>query len=197
MRSRLLGLLAASLVGFAATACGNGSLAPTGSTNAASGAPASGSGAPAGFEVFTSTSPAFTIAHPSGWNTKTDVSGAIVAFVTPRSGSSDQFSENVNVLTETVPQGTTLEQYTAASLANADSVIQNFQKLSSSTTTLSGLPAQRMEYSGSVSGKSLQFLAEWAVSGTTAWVLTYSAEPPSYQQYLSDATATIQSFKLG
>jgi hypothetical protein len=152
---------------------------------------------PEGFTTYANPSPAFTIAHPLTWSTRTPVSGAVVAFLAPRSDASDLFSENVNVLRQPVNSGMTLERYTSLSLSNAAQIIQNFNQVSLSTTILSGIPAQRLEYTGAVNGTSLHFFAEWIVTGTDAWVLTYTAEERAYQQYLPDAQTTIKSFHLG
>jgi hypothetical protein len=155
------------------------------------------SGPPAGFTAFTNESPAFTIAYPATWKTTTKVSGAVVAFLAPASSGSDTFSENVNVLHQTVATGTTLQQYTDRSIQSAGQVVGDFKQVSAGTTTLSGLPAERIEYTGTVSGASYHFFAEWAVTGTDAWVLTYTGQPAEFPTYLSDAQTTIASFQLG
>jgi len=157
---------------------------------------ASPSSAPSGQVTYSHTSPAFRVDHPSSW-TETSSAGVLIAFTTPLSEQSDMFSENVNILQQSLPAGTTLQEYTNLSLANAGSIVTDFHVVSSRTTTLSSLPAQELEYTGSVGAKSLHFFAEWTVVGTSAYVLTYTAEPASYQRYLAEAVAIIHSFRLG
>jgi hypothetical protein len=159
--------------------------------------PPGASGAPAGFATFSNPSPPFTISYPTAWKTNTSVAGAVVAFLAPASSAGDTFSENVNVLHQTVANGMTLQRYTDASIQSAGQVVDNFQQVGSSTTTLSGTPAEKIEYTGDVNGASYHFFAEWTVVGTDAWVLTYSAQPAEYDTYFQDAQTSIESFTLG
>jgi hypothetical protein len=186
------------LLGLVAAACGGGSEVSGASPTASGGTVSrSASPVPSGFVVYTSASPAFSIAHPAAWTARTDVSTALVALVAPLDGSQDQFSENVNVLRQDVAAGTTLAQYTEASLGQAGSIIQGFAKLSSAPVTLSGLPAEAVEYTGSIQKRTYHWFAEWTVTGTAAYVVTYSAKSDSYDRFLPDARATIASFHLG
>ena len=96
-----------------------------------------------------------------------------------------------------VPAGTTLQQYTDASLAQGGSAMDDFTVVAKGSTTLSGLPATWVEYTATANGQHAHFYAEWAIDGTDAWVITYSADPGDYERLLGDAKATISSFKLG
>jgi hypothetical protein len=196
VRTSLIRACAIVVVAAAASCGGNASSPPPASSSTSSPPTASASGVPAGFATYTNPSPAFTIVYPQEWSASTTVSGAVVVFLAPASDASDQFRENVNVLRQTVNTGMTLERYTSLSLASVGQVVQNFNQLNLSTTTLSGMPAQRIEYTGDVNGKNYHFFAEWIVTGTDAWVLTYTAEENAYQQYLPDAQTTITSFQL-
>jgi hypothetical protein len=188
----------AIVLAAAAASCGGTTSTPPPATFSTSSTPVvSASAVPEGFATYTNPSPPFTIVYPQAWSTSTTVSGAIVVFLAPTSEASDQFRENVNVLRQTVTSGMTLERYTTLSLANVGQVVQNFSQVNLSTTALSGMPAQRIEYTGDVNGKSYHFFAEWLVTGTDAWVLTYTAEEAAFPQFLPDAKTTIKSFHLG
>jgi eukaryotic-like serine/threonine-protein kinase len=200
MRAKRFRLTVVSFSAIVAVSCSSTNSSTTATTQPATNppsAPASSSGGPAGFSTFSNPSPAFTISYPQAWKTNTQVSGAVVAFLAPQSTTTDTFAENVNVLHQTVANGMTLKQYTDESIRGAGQIVGNFQQVSLSTTTLSGLPGEMIEYQGVVNGKSYRFFAEWTLSGTDAWVLTYSAEPESYDTYLPDARTAIESFKLG
>jgi hypothetical protein len=198
MRAKRFRLTAMVFSAIVAVSCSSTSSSTTATTQPATNPPsASSSVGPAGFTTFSNPSPAFTISYPKAWKTNTQVSGAVVAFLAPQSSATDTFAENVNVLHQTVANGMTLQQYTDESIRGAGQIVGNFQQVSLSTTTLSGLPGEKIEYQGVVNSKSYRFFAEWTLSGTDAWVLTYSAEPESYDTYLPDARTTIESFKLG
>jgi hypothetical protein len=197
VRTKLIRACAIVMVAVAAS-CGGADSSPPPATFSTSSTPvASASGVPSGFATYTNPSPSFTITYPQAWSTSTTVSGAIVVFLAPATDASDLFRENVNVLRQTVTSGMTLQRYTTLSLANVGQVVQNFNQVNLNTTTLSGMAAQRIEYTGDVNGKSYHFFAEWIVTGTDAWVLTYTAEEIAFQQYLPDAQTTIKSFHLG
>jgi hypothetical protein len=191
---RLGGLLV--VCALAAAACGGETGTNTAGSSpspAASHAPRPG---PSGFIVYTSDSPAFSIAYPSDWTTNFSSSQALFAVVAPVA-SGDSFAENVNVLRQDVPAGTTLQQYTDSSLAQGASAVDNFTVVAKGATTLSGLPATWVEYTAAANGQHAHFYAEWAIHGTDAWVITYSADPGDYERLLGGAKATISSFKLG
>ncbi|MEA2550845.1 MAG: hypothetical protein QOE25_614 [Actinomycetota bacterium] len=155
-----------------------------------------------GFTTYSNADPAFVISHPSGWRehrlvaSDPGVSTAIVAFSTRLDGPSDYFTENVVVSRNVVPDGMTLDEYTAFSIANKPKTVTNFQLVLKQPAILSGLPAEALEYTGTASNRSLHWFTEWAVSGTSAYVISYMAEPDSYDRYLQDAKATIESFHL-
>jgi hypothetical protein len=54
-----------------------------------------------------------------------------------------------------------------------------------------------VEYTATSNGQHARFYAEWAIDGTDAWVITYTADPGDYERLLGDAKATISSFTLG
>jgi hypothetical protein len=197
VRTKLIRVCAIVLIAAAASCGGTTSSLPPATSSTSSTPVASASAVPEGFATYANPSPPFTIVYPQAWSTSTTVSGAIVVFLAPTSDASDQFRENVNVLRQTVNSGMTLQRYTTLSIANAGQIVQNFNQVDLKSTALSGMPAQRIEYTGDVNGKSYHFFAEWIVTGTDAWVLTYTAEESAYQQFLPDAQTTIKSFHLG
>jgi len=180
---------------LAAAGCAGGTRTDTAGSSSA---PASHGprAAPSGFTVHTSDSPAFSIAYPPDWTTNSSSSQTLFAVVAPVP-SGDTFAENVNVIRQTVPSGTTLQQYTEESLTQGGSVLDDFKVIHSGSTTLAGLPATWVEYTASSRGTDAHFYAEWTLHGTDAWVITYAADPDDYERVLGDAKATISSFELG
>jgi eukaryotic-like serine/threonine-protein kinase len=183
------------LTALLSAGCSGGSGTDTAGSPSAT-APHEPNPGPSGFKLYTSDSPAFSIAYPSGWTTNSSSSQALFAVVAPVA-SGDSFAENVNVLRQVVPAGTTLQQYTDTSLAQGGSAVDDFTVAAKGSTTLSGLPATWVEYTATSNGQHGQFYAEWAIDGTDAWVITYTADPGDYKRLLADAKATISSFTLG
>ncbi len=197
-RNRTVLSFAVIVAALALVACGGGSTSTSTSASSSAASPTSSSAAvPDGFRSYTHESPAFSIGYPTPWATTEGVGGAIVTFLAPTTSSSDAFRENVNVLQQTLPSGMTLAQYAKTSIQNAGSVVSDFNVVSQGATTLSGEPAVEVEFTGSAKGKPYRWYAQWMVHDGSAWVLTYTAEPDAYAQYLDDAKATIGSFSLG
>ncbi|MGZ4149601.1 MAG: PsbP-related protein, partial [Actinomycetota bacterium] len=165
MRRRVIAVLVFALLSAACSASGGSSAPPTASGSAqGSSPPIAASAPPAGFVAYANPAPAFSMVYPSGWTASSQVKGAIVAFLAPTESQSDTFHENVNVLSQQVPSGMTLAAYTKASLANVGNVIDGFQAVAQGSTTLSGLPATWLEYTGTASNVQLHWYAEWTVT---------------------------------
>ena len=173
-------------------ACGKSS---TG-TSAKNGTPLP-SGSTAGFQTYTDATYGFNIGYPSEWERQQGAAGSAVAFLSPVEGTSDDFRENVNVLIQTLPDGSfTLEKYTQLSLQQAPSLITGFHLLDQGSTSLSGSPADRVHYQGEQGNFLLEWEQVWTVKDGKAFILTYTAKRDRYQAQLGTAESMFTTFRL-
>jgi hypothetical protein len=162
-------IAALALVGAALIAgCGGSSTTEPTATGASIAAPTDGT-------LFTDPAGAYSITTGPDWTAGTGQT-AIAATFWMLKGGDAEFSDNVNILTQAVPDGMDLDEYTKVSLENAPKLIQNLNVITNERITLaSGQPASRLRFSGTTSGKTLEFLQVYAVAGKRAVVVTLTA----------------------
>jgi len=104
----------------------------------------------------------------------------------------DNFAPNINVQVQF--QKTTREQYVKATegeLASAELV-----KISSQSTTVSGLPAAIIEYQGPMQGRNLHFLALAVIGSDRVWLATCTAPVERYPKLEKEFRAALASFEI-
>lgn len=89
-----------------------------------------------------------------------------------------------------------LQEYSELSTEQAPQLIQDFEVLDTVTTSVGGHEAGRVHYSGSISGNALEWQALWLVEGGKAYVITFTADPGSFSDYLAQAVPALNSFRL-
>ena len=134
--------------------------------------------------------------YPSNWAIKENQMGSLVAFVSPRESESDSFMENVNLLLENTPPDTSLEKYNSYGLEMLKKVVTDFNIIESNDTTLGGLPASNMIYTGRMGEFNLKYFQVWTLKDGKAYVCTYTADQKSFDKYLPVAKNVIDSLKF-
>jgi hypothetical protein len=82
------------------------------------------------YQTYTSKDPAFSISKPVGWKTEEDMSEIIpVAFISPKEGDNDNFTENINVVAENA-EGYELHGYYQANMQMMQNSLEGFKVLS-------------------------------------------------------------------
>jgi eukaryotic-like serine/threonine-protein kinase len=153
-------------------------------------------GAASGFLTYSDSKYGFRISYPPDWAEQLGVAGTVVAFLSSSEDSSDTFRENVNVGVEDLPNpGMTLDQFTAAALAQVEGLITNFTLVSKEATAVAGRFAERVVYTGQQGKFDLKWQQVWLIDKARAYVLTYTAEVPKFDEFLSVANAIIGTFE--
>ena len=173
-------------------ACGNGGIAETLQTNSPS---TSEPTVAAETERYTNAAEGFAVSYPSEWTEQADPT-FIVLFAPPL-GSGDVFLENVGVLTDALPAGTTLADY-VRSASLAVSGMPESEILSSEASEVAGYPAYETRYefedpdAGSIAGSQWIFNVDSRV-----YLFTYTAQPGgSFDEWLPAAESIVESFEV-
>ncbi len=132
------------------------------------------------------------IDYPSDW-AKTEDTEAVIAFLSPKSGSSDDFRENINlVMNDLSGQELTLDSYSQVVLEQLKYAFTDMEVLESGYTTLSKNPAYKVVYTKS----NLKVMQVWAIRNDISYILTYTAREDTYSNYLSSIQKMIDSFAI-
>ena len=147
--------------------------------------------------IYENSNQGFKIDYPENWSAQNrdDFFATGVVFFSPLEGDSDRFKERVSILIENLASDSSLEQYTEQSLAEikrlTDPDIGEAQ-----ATNLGKEPGRRIVYQGEENGSPVQRMQTWSVKDNQAFVLTYTAEPETYDKYLPLVEKMIKSFAI-
>ncbi len=134
--------------------------------------------------------------YPSDWFKQDQFPGPMVLFVSPREGPDDYFAENLSVAMESLPPGTTLEQYVNYGMTQAGASLPNYSLVEAKSTLLSGLPASDVVISFNPGPFAVKWRSVCTVTNNKAYAMVYRAEANKYEKFLSAAQAMIDSFEI-
>lgn len=150
------------------------------------------------FAVYENQTPSLKMEYPATWKAAEGAAGAIVAFLSPLESKEDFFRENVNVLAEDLSAHPTLtvDGYTGLGIAKLPMYITDFKLIGTRRHTLSGLPAQIIEYTGRQGVFQIHILQAMTIADKKAYVVTFTAEEANYERYLPAAKRIIDSLAI-
>ena len=138
----------------------------------------------------------FNIQYSPDWKfTEFKEPRVYVIFTSPSDGINDDFYRNVLVLTEKQLIPITLDDYTEISIAQMGGT--NFEILESSRTTLAGLPAHKIIFTGiDSSGTEFKQISMWTIKDDMVYIVAYTATTDTYDSFLPIAQKMIDSFEI-
>jgi eukaryotic-like serine/threonine-protein kinase len=138
----------------------------------------------------------FRVDYPQSWakQSRDDFWATGAVFFSPLENEQDQFKEQVSVLVENLPKDLALPKYTEESLSEikqlSDPSVGNAQKIMLGTNE-----GQQVAYQGEENGSPVKRMQTWTVNGDRAYVITYTAVPETYDDYLPTVEKMIKSFE--
>jgi len=142
--------------------------------------------------LLTHTDPTYSIQYPVNWK-KTENKGQII-FSSPLESSSDTYQEDFTILITPRVPGTTLEGMSKEYSAMLKKVVTVTDL---GETTLSGIPAHKITYSGTLGGKKeRKWFQIWIINADKVYTLGYSAEVGKYDANFATIQTMLQSFKI-
>lgn len=132
----------------------------------------------------------FSIKYPSNWE-KQNANGDIqVGFISPD-------IENLSVIVEDLSKNPVkLDEYIKAALPQVQKEIAGFTQVENTRVTMGSMPAQKLVYTGKVSGMDLKFMQMITVVNKKAYVFTYTGTPDEFNKHLATAQNMIGSFTI-
>ena len=146
--------------------------------------------------LYENSSQGFRVNYPEVWSkqNRDDFFAIGVVFFSPLEDDSDKFKERVSVLVENLSNNMSLAQYTNQSIAEikrlSDPDVGDVQAIN-----LGANEARQVVYRGEENGYPVQRMQTWSVQNNQAYVITYTAKPDSYDNYLPTVEKMIESFE--
>lgn len=140
---------------------------------------------PGDFIIYENKSYNIAFQYPSDWKFVEGFMETVVAFLSPPENANDTFSENVNLIIDELAQapGVTLDEYFEVSRAQLATSITDYSLVSTGDSTISGMPAKTLVFTGSQDGFTLKWYQVYIIANNKAYVVTFTAENVKYQQY--------------
>jgi len=138
----------------------------------------------------------YSIKYPSTWIADENADAKNFTIKSPTEGQEDVFVENLNLAIEKLPTfGYTAQEYAAFSKSYLPQKIKNFTVLTNKKGTL-GKDSWFMEFKGLQNNKKLQWKQYYIVVNSKVHILTFTAEPAQYKNYLPVVNAMMASYKV-
>ncbi|MDP3973756.1 MAG: PsbP-related protein [Candidatus Daviesbacteria bacterium] len=149
-------------------------------------------------KTYTNSTYGLSLEYPEGWSMRENpAAGIVVAFGSPKESSDDKFVDNVNVsFTDLSSKGDlTLEQLTDAWLKETESA-PDFNLLDRKSTSTAGEAAEQLVYSYNSKGMDTKGMVVITKKGEMAYIVTYTAEQTSYDNFVDAANTVVTSLRI-
>lgn len=134
----------------------------------------------------------WSLAHPPGWTT-TPQQIALFVFIDAEGVA---FRRNINIQREAVAAGMTVERLAEQNRNTIADAGTNVRILAEDDGTMGGEPAHRFVIEGDLDGGRVRLLSVVAIVRSTAYIVTYTADAPRFDEALPDVERVLAAMKL-
>jgi hypothetical protein len=144
----------------------------------------------------------FSIMYPSNWTlSHVAPNNATANFTAPDNVTSLEVSVIPNTTSQDVSQGLNLvtslvKSLNESNLTEFTAVAGNASILSTTNTTVAGLPATQVVWTMPLNGVQMKVLETWILKGSTLYQVVYTAPASSYDTYVGAAQQMMNSLQL-
>jgi hypothetical protein len=125
------------------------------------------------------------VSIPVGWYAEYRNSGMVFVLYSPLE-EDDSFQENGNLATEALDKAYSVKDYMAAALEQVKTVYENF--------SLAASGKNYHVYTGTVNNVDVTQIQYFYIKGKTAYVLTFTAKPDTFDDYSDTFAAIAKTF---
>jgi tetratricopeptide (TPR) repeat protein len=144
------------------------------------------------FLQYENTDMGIRIDYPSNW--KIEGADGAITFYSPLENSLDQFSENVVVTLEYLPESISLQEY--VDFSNDQLELVGYEILESKSSTISNYPASQTTATINFEEVSAKQLFTSTIKNDIAFVIIYTALPETFSNYFPIFEEMIDSFVI-
>lgn len=132
----------------------------------------------------------YQITAPKGWATRPGMMGAEVIFMNPD-------GTNINVVSQPVPRGTTVEKARADSITLLGRIMNKYKMIGKGTSSLGGTRALTLSsgYQMGTPPQSMRAYQVFTIRNSTLFVFTCTARNASYAKYNSTFQNTLATVR--
>lgn len=146
-------------------------------------------------KLTTLSKPTYSIKYPSNWELDPSSNAKQFTVKAPADDAADVIAENLNVVIENLPTiGYTAEQYATFSKGYLPQKVKNFTVLQSKKGNIAGKDSWYTTFKGQQNNKKLQWKQYYIVFKGKVHILTFTAAPAQYDNYLKTVDAMIASY---
>lgn len=149
------------------------------------------------FSNYTNATVGIKMKYPENWKTQNIqniTTGEIVTFLSPQSNNINKSQEKLTISVIDYPG--TLYEFKNTSIQDINNHLTQPKIENQTDTTLANKPASQLIYTGKDGDNSLKSLQVFTLKNDKAYVITYTAEIDSYEQFLKTAETMIQSVEI-
>ena len=155
-------------------------------------------GAQNAWRTFTHPNYGFSITYPQGWNLTSDEGTLALMVMGPEPAGVASLRLNVNVTTDRVPAGMSVDRFEAMSESRMGLLFNAYQRLRTDRTTIAGRPAILRYYTWKRNdGLELYQMQLYVVAGERGYVVTgtTSTQSSALQREASLLLRIVQTFR--
>ena len=149
-----------------------------------------------GFLVYENRNHGIKINYPADWQKSENYPGVVVIFMSEKESEEDILQDNLVITKQEFPpeQKETLSNITKASIDYIKTFMTDSNITESKELTLAGSPAHKVVYTMRQGIYPFKIMQIWTIKDNKIYVLTYNAEPDTYDTYLPTIQAMVDSF---
>ena len=152
---------------------------------------------PTGWKIYTSAK--YSIGYPDTWDLdESGRMGMAIQVLAQQASPEDLFRENVNLVIQDLKKLPIkdLDQYTAYSLAQIKTMMENSQVVSDEPMRRNGQDCHRVVFKSEQDGMSFTFEQYYLIQKKKAYVLTLTCEADSFDTYSHVGESILNSFSF-
>jgi serine/threonine-protein kinase len=138
----------------------------------------------------------FSVKYPADWEPKEGEYGTTFMALSPVENETDAFRENFNIVYNEYPTAYTLEDYFDASLEGLKKFLTDFQVLDKGKAVINNRESRWIMYLHRMGEIKVKVKQYFFVNGKRTYILTFSAEPNSYERFHGHFEAIAASFQV-
>ncbi len=137
-----------------------------------------------------------SIKYPQGWTKQEGATETVVQFFAPKESSSTSQAAITIAVKDLSAQSLSLDAYTERVTSQLQQTLTDFNLIESGATTLAGIPAHKVVYTGKQEQRNPKVYQVWTIINNKAYMIKYAADPSKYSEFLGIIQQMIDSFSI-